>query len=92
MTHHENEQKAADALWGIINPDIHTSVPKDRVVHILDIMIYYATDVPYQINLADDKADQSVTQYLEECKNRTHNLRNDIATRLSDPVHKNEFL
>jgi hypothetical protein len=61
MCHHDNDEKAADALWGLINPTLGASVPKDNVLLILDIMIYYATEVPYQINVADEKADQSVT-------------------------------
>ncbi len=62
MCHHESEAAAEDALWGIINPDINTSVPKDRVLKIIDMMIYYSTDVPYNNYNTEDKTkvDQSI--------------------------------
>jgi hypothetical protein len=46
LCYHENDEKAADYLWGIINPEIRQSVSKDRVLSVVDKMLYYAVVVP----------------------------------------------
>ena len=93
LCNHESEEKAADSLWGIINPDIASAVPTTRVLEIVDKMIYYAIDAPYEIAHADDKTDASIKSYLEELKHRAPQLRSDVASRFSDAqVHKNEML
>jgi hypothetical protein len=57
LCHHESDEKAADYLWGIINPEILPSVPKKRVLEVVDKLIYYSVDVPYDIAQVDETID-----------------------------------
>ena len=92
LAHHENDQSAADSLWGIINPEINESVPKARVLKIVNMLLYYAIEVPHEVVSTDEKADASVIAYIEDLKAKAPRVRNDLELRLPDPVHKNEFL
>jgi hypothetical protein len=68
LCYHEDDEKAADHLWGIINPQIKQSVPKQRVLDIVDKIIYYSVDVPYDIAQVDETTDPLVKSYVEDLK------------------------
>jgi hypothetical protein len=43
-------------------------VPKQRVLDIVDKMIYYAVDVPYEIAQVDETTDALIKSYVENLK------------------------
>lgn len=72
LCYHESDEKAANHLWGIINPQILSSVPKHRVLEVVDKILYYAVDVPYDIAQVDDTTDALVKSYVEDLHQRKH--------------------
>ena len=43
---HKNEDAAGESLWGIINPEIKETIPKEQVNEALHNIAAYAIDVP----------------------------------------------
>lgn len=84
LCYHESDEKAANHLWGIINPQILSAVPKHRVLEVVDKILYYAVDVPYEIAQVDDTTDPIVKSYVEDLHQRKQAARDDLERRLPD--------
>lgn len=57
MCHHESEERANDELWGIIDPEITNEATKQRVLKVLDKLIYYSIEVPCEFFSSEETAD-----------------------------------
>ena len=72
LAHHSTIHAAEDALWGLLNPSCSGSVPRARFLHLVDLMVYYATEVPADLIAKDETADPQVRDYCSKAKTAAH--------------------
>ena len=91
MSVHRNRDAAIESLWGIINPEIKDSVPKDEIKAVLENLAAYAVDVPAYFQQFQEIKDTELDKYFEALKSKKSEVIENICSRLPGDVTKNEF-
>eukprot|EP00347_Sterkiella_histriomuscorum_P000070 403377301 len=68
LCRHETPQKAVDSLWGLIDPDIKGMVRKQRLIEVLQNLVYYAMILPHDIQLIEPSIDPMYSIYIKRLK------------------------
>ncbi len=84
--------KFHDSFWGLLNPEVTETVPRDDVKKFLNSLCTWAVDVPlrYQMQLEDRNGE--VEEYLNTLKSRKSLAIEDAVRNLGPNPTRNEVL
>ena len=66
MCHHHSPTEARDAFWGIINPELEEKVPKQNLIDGLNLLTFWAAEVPYKIETIKEEPNLNYMEFLKE--------------------------
>ncbi len=88
---HLSEEKAADNLWGIVNPTLEDSVSKDRLREILEKMFFWCIEVPLTYEQTRG-TDSQMIEYYTAINQKKEKFLQDMIERLPGDLSRQEFL
>jgi hypothetical protein len=91
LCRHKDTRKAFNNLWGLINPECHPKIGKERVKIFMEKMLYFSIDLPLKIEKISDQPDVEVMDYLKRLAEKKDRYIYDLIKVFNPEVTREEL-